>query len=62
MARLLGALPPGSYLALSHPANDIDAAAMAKMADLREPDDGQQKVTFRARTEVAQRSSTGWSW
>ncbi len=30
MATLLGALPPGSYLALSRPAKDIDAASMAK--------------------------------
>ena len=30
---LIGAMPPGSYLALSHPAKDINAAAMAKMAD-----------------------------
>ena len=29
-ATLLGALPPGSYLALSHPAEDIDAVSMAK--------------------------------
>jgi hypothetical protein len=52
VATLLGALPPGSYLALSHPAKDIDAASMAKMAD----DLNQmmaEKVTFRDRPAVA---------
>ncbi len=29
---LVNAMPPGSYLALSHPANDLDAVGMAKMA------------------------------
>src|SRR6516225_9991153 len=33
VAALMAALPPGSYLALSHPAKDIDAASMAKMAE-----------------------------
>ncbi len=33
VATLLGAMPPGSYLALSHPAKDLHAASMAKMAD-----------------------------
>ena len=30
--RLLAALPPGSYLVISHPASDLQAAAMAGMA------------------------------
>ena len=29
---LMNAVPPGSYLALSHPASDLDAQGMAKMA------------------------------
>jgi trans-aconitate methyltransferase len=29
---LVNAMPPGSYLAVSHPANDLDAVGMAKMA------------------------------
>ena len=32
VATLMDAVPPGSYLALSHPANDLDAQGMAKMA------------------------------
>jgi S-adenosyl methyltransferase len=28
----MNAVPPGSYLALSHPAGDLDARGMAKMA------------------------------
>ncbi len=49
---LADALPPGSYLALSHPAKDIDAAAMAKMAESLNQMMA-EKVTFRDRTEVA---------
>jgi hypothetical protein len=52
VATLLGALPPGSYLALSHPAKDIDAEAMAKMADSLNRTMA-EKVTFRDRAEVA---------
>jgi hypothetical protein len=33
VATLMDAMPPGSYLALSHPAADIDAECMARMAD-----------------------------
>jgi hypothetical protein len=33
VATLMDAMPIGSYLALSHPANDIDAEPMAKMAE-----------------------------
>jgi S-adenosyl methyltransferase len=33
VATLVDAMPPGSYLALSHPAKDIDAEPMARMAE-----------------------------
>jgi S-adenosyl methyltransferase len=49
---LVGAMPPGSYLALSHPAKDIDAESMAKMADILNQMMA-EKVTFRARPAVA---------
>jgi hypothetical protein len=52
VATLLDAVPPGSYLALSHPARDIDAAAMAKMADSLNATMA-EKVTFRDRPAVA---------
>jgi hypothetical protein len=52
VATLLGALPPGSYLALSHPAKDIDAEAMAKMADSLNQTMA-EKVTFRDRLAVS---------
>jgi len=49
---LIDALPPGSYLAISHPAKDIDAEAMAKMADSLNKMMA-EKVTFRDRAAVA---------
>jgi hypothetical protein len=52
VATLMGAVPPGSYLALSHPAKDIDAASMAKMAGLLNRVMAEQ-VTFRDRPAVA---------
>ncbi len=52
VATLLSATPPGSYLALSHPAKDIDAEAMAKMADSLNQTMA-EKVTFRGRAAVA---------
>jgi hypothetical protein len=52
VATLVGALPPGSYLALSHPAKDIDAESMAKMAESLNQMMA-EKVTFRARPAVA---------
>jgi hypothetical protein len=52
VATLLDALPVGSYLALSHPASDIDAAAMAKMAESLNQMMA-EKVTFRDRAAVA---------
>ncbi|HEY4464498.1 MAG TPA: SAM-dependent methyltransferase [Streptosporangiaceae bacterium] len=52
VATLLAALPPGSYLAISHPAKDIDTASMAKMADGLNKMMA-EKVTFRDRPAVA---------
>jgi hypothetical protein len=52
VATLMDAMPPGSYLALSHPAKDIDAEAMAKMADSLNKMMA-EKVTFRDRAAVA---------
>ncbi len=52
VATLMGAVPSGSYLALSHPANDIDAEAMAKMAGVLNQMMA-EKVTFRDRAGVA---------
>ena len=52
VATLMDAMPPGSYLALSHPASDIDAEAMAKMAVVLNQMMA-EKVTFRDREAVA---------
>ena len=52
VATLMDALPPGSYLALSHPASDIDAEAMAKMAIVLNQMIA-EKVTFRDRAAVS---------
>jgi hypothetical protein len=52
VATLMAGMPPGSYLALSHPAKDIDAEAMAKMADSLNKMMA-EKVTFRDRPAVA---------
>jgi len=49
---LLAAVPPGSYLAISHPAADIETEAMAQMAE-RLNKLMAEKVTFRARAQVA---------
>jgi S-adenosyl methyltransferase len=51
VATLMGALPPGSYLALSHPARDINAASMAKLADRLNPLMS-ERITFRKRAAV----------
>jgi hypothetical protein len=51
VARLVAELPSGSYLALSHPARDIQAAAMARIAD-RMNKLVAEKVTFRTQAEV----------
>ena len=52
VATLMAAMPSGSYLALSHPAKDIDAEAMAKMAESLNKMRA-EKVTFRDRPAVA---------
>jgi DNA polymerase III psi subunit len=52
VGRLMAAVPSGSYLALSHPANDIHAAEMAEMAN-RLNQTMAEKVTFRGQAEVA---------
>ena len=49
---LLEPLAPGSYLALSHPAKDINAEAMAKMAESLNRMMA-EKVTFRDHSAVA---------
>jgi hypothetical protein len=53
VATLMSALPAGSYLAISHPASDIDAEAMAKMADVLNKTMA-EKVTFRDRAAVSE--------
>jgi hypothetical protein len=50
-ARLVDALPSGGYLVISHPASDIQAAAMANMAT-RLSQLMSQKVTPRSHAEV----------
>jgi hypothetical protein len=52
VARLVAAVPSGSYLALSHPAKDIEAEKMAAMAE-RLNQMMAEKVTFRREAEVA---------
>jgi hypothetical protein len=51
VAALMAGMPPGSYLALSHPAKDIDAASMAKMAR-RLNRILAESITLRTRSEV----------
>jgi hypothetical protein len=52
VAKLLDAVPAGSYLALSHPAADIEAEAMGQMAE-RLNKMMAEKVTFRGQAGVA---------
>lgn len=52
VAKLVAAMPAGSYLALSHPASDLEAEAMAEMAK-RLNQMMAEKVTFRGQGEVA---------
>jgi hypothetical protein len=52
VADLVAAVPSGSYLALSHPAKDIEAEKMAAMAE-RLNMMMAEKVTFRGQQEVA---------
>jgi hypothetical protein len=51
VATLMAAAPPGSYLVISHPARDIDAEEMAKMAVALNRMMA-EKVTFRDRAAV----------
>lgn len=51
VAKVLDAVPAGSYLALSHPASDIEAEAMGEMAQ-RLNKLMAEKVTFRDQAEV----------
>jgi trans-aconitate methyltransferase len=52
VATLMAAMPPGSYLAVSHPAKDIEAESMARMAE-RLNGILAESITLRARAEVA---------
>jgi S-adenosyl methyltransferase len=52
VASLVEAVPAGSYLALSHPARDIEPEAMAQIAGHMN-ELVAEKVTFRTRAEVA---------
>ena len=52
VATLMAAMPRGSYLALSHPAKDIDAESMAKMAE-RLNRILPESIALRTRSEVA---------
>ena len=49
---LMDAVPPGSYLALSHPASDIRPAAVAEMAKRVNARLGSTRGTMRDQTEV----------
>ena len=51
VSSLLGAVPPGSYVTISHPAADLAAQQMAQMAE-RLNKLMAEKVTFRTRTQV----------
>jgi hypothetical protein len=53
VARLLDAVPPGSYLAISHAASDLlDRETMRSFADSWN-NRGQQRITWRTREQVA---------
>src|SRR5258708_14657733 len=52
VATLMAAVPPGSYLTISHPPSDIDAESMAKMAAALNQTMS-EKVTFRDHDAVA---------
>lgn len=53
VARLLGALPSGSYLALAHPASDIRAESMAEMTRRVNQRMGGPQATMRDLAAVA---------
>jgi hypothetical protein len=50
--RLMGAVPAGSYLAISHPANDINDPGVRRLAS-RLNELMPMKLRFRSRAEVA---------
>jgi SAM-dependent methyltransferase len=50
--RLMDAVPPGSYLAISHPASDIDVVGIRSLAS-RLNEFMPMKLRFRSRVEVA---------
>jgi hypothetical protein len=52
VSTLVDAVPPGSYLALSHPAADIEAVAQGQLAE-RLNQTMAEKVTMRDRAQVA---------
>jgi hypothetical protein len=52
VATLMDAVPPGSYLALSHPASDIRPAAVAEMAKRVNARLGSTRGTMRDQAEV----------
>lgn len=52
VAKLVAALPPGSYLALSHPAKDIEAAKLGDLAS-RLNQMMAERTTLRSQSEVA---------
>jgi hypothetical protein len=52
VATLMAAMPPGSYLAISHPAKDIEAESMAKLAQ-RLNRILAESITLRTRADVA---------
>jgi hypothetical protein len=52
VTRLVAAVPPGSYLAISHPASDIHAEAMARGAAMMNRSMA-GSITFRDREQVA---------
>jgi hypothetical protein len=51
VAQLMAAVPSGSYLVISHPASDIEAGAMAEVAE-RMNEMVAEKVTHRTRAEI----------
>jgi hypothetical protein len=60
VARLVSALPAGSYLVLAHPASDIHAAEMAEMTRRVNERMSGPKATMRDRA-LSPASSMGWN-
>jgi len=53
MARLLDAVPSGSYLAISHPANDVDAGEIEEAYERLNERMGGTQATLRTHAEIA---------